>query len=409
MKPLPALRPVDAYPIEHEGRQFFCLYDPSDIIDERLILTPPGIFVASQLDGAVGVVEVREAFRRQFDGLTIRAEQVLEVVEFLDAKGFLETDAFESIRASVIRGFLDSPVRPAYHAGKSYPGEPGELRDFLDAQFTRPGGPGGRPMSPPDAPPLPGAVIPHIDYHRGGHVYAHGYAEMLRHGRPKTVVIFGVAHAAEPVPFILSRKAFETPCGTVETDRNWVDRVTESCSWDPFAFEFTQRAEHSIEFHAAMLAHLYGPETRIVPILCSMFGEDLHADRPADEEPIQRFLRACRNAAADPDDRVSVIASADLAHVGRCFGDDFDIDAGRIAEIQARDDEDLAHILANDPEAWYESVMNDRNARRVCGINCIYSAMKTLEGRIGRAETLAYDAAPDPSGGIVSFASLALK
>jgi hypothetical protein len=77
--------------------------------------------------------------------------------------------------------------------------------------------------------------------------------------------------------------------------------------------------------------------------------------------------------------------------------------------IRGRDDEDLAHIQANDPDRWYASVMKDGNARRVCGLNCVYSALKTLEGTISQGELVGYDSAEDPSGGVVSFASLTLE
>ena len=54
----------------------------------------------------------------------------------------------------------------------------------------------------------------------------------------------------------------------------------------------------------------------------------------------------------------------------------------------------------------YGSVMKDRNERNVCGLNCIYAAIKSLEGVVQKGEPLHYDYAHDPAGGIVSFASV---
>ncbi len=48
---LPAIRQIDAFPIEHEGRQFICLRDAEGIVQDRLLLTPLAFFIACQLNG----------------------------------------------------------------------------------------------------------------------------------------------------------------------------------------------------------------------------------------------------------------------------------------------------------------------------------------------------------------------
>ena len=106
---------------------------------------------------------------------------------------------------------------------------------------------------------------------------------------------------------------------------------------------------------------------------------------------------------------VAVIAAADLAHVGKRFGDDFDITEEVVERVESRDREDLALAYGIEPEQFYASVMKDQNERKVCGINCIYSTVKALEGRVDSGESLYYGYAPDPNGGIVSFASVAFS
>lgn len=135
--------------------------------------------------------------------------------------------------------------------------------------------------------------------------------------------------------------------------------------------------EHSIEFQAVMLAHLYGTAIRIVPILCGPF--DVDASEPGGESRAEEFLCACRRAVEASKKKVTVVAGADLAHVGRRFGDDFDITDAIVNQVMARDKEDLAHVVAKAPDAWYQGVMRDENERRVCGLNCIYSALRIVE------------------------------
>lgn len=408
MNPLPAIRQVDLFPIEHEGQTLICLSDPAGIIEDQLVLTLPAAFLAAQLDGRKTLEDMRGAFQRQFGGATVSQEELSGIVTQLDTAGFLQTESFDHLKDTVVSAFRNRETRPARGAGKSYPSEPGELREFLAGQFLREGAP-GRPL--PDRPgggiPHPGLIVPHIDLHRGGHCYAHGYLSLYESGTPDTVIVYGVAHSAEPVPFIMTRKGFETPLGTLEADLEFIDALETACDFDPYAYEFTHRAEHSIEFQALMLAYLYGPKVKIVPILTSHFIEEPHRTN-GEANPVSRFLGACAETIRSSSRKFTVLAAADLAHVGRRFGDPFDIDDQVVQSVRERDFEDLAFVHTIEPEAFYGSVMKDQNARHVCGYNCIYSAVKSLEGIAGRGETLHYGYAHDPAGGIVSFVSAAL-
>lgn len=405
--PFPALRPVETFVVEHEGAPQFCLYDPAGYIEEQLILSPHAFLVASCLDGESDAGAVQRVFAEHSGGILVPEEQIEKVVEYLDGCGFLLSSRFDEIRDRVEASFRNAPVRPATLAGKSYPDDPAELRAFIDGFFTSDGGPGALPDSgPPGAPPLRALIAPHIDFTRGGAAYAHAYRKLYGAGKPDTVFLFGVAHAGAPSPFVLTRKAFETPFGTLEVDQTAVDAIEAACGWKPCEFEIVHRKEHSLEFQAVMLAYLYGSRVKIVPILCGMLAEEPDCAEPGQVRTVARFLEGCRAYAAPAERHVTAIAGADLAHVGRRFGDMFDIDDEVIAEIRDRDLEDLECANAVDPEGWYASVMQDGNERKVCGLACIYSTLKTIEGSSTHGELLHYGYAPDPAGGVVSFASM---
>ncbi|MBX7257394.1 MAG: AmmeMemoRadiSam system protein B [Candidatus Hydrogenedentes bacterium] len=371
---------------------------------EPIILSPAAFLVASFLNGENSLADIQYAFCNATGGQAIRDKDVEHIVEFLDNHGFLNTEKYLHIRLKIERAYYESESRPAHLAGKSYPADPAELREYLNGLYVRDGGPGELPRQVEEGQPLKCMVVPHIDFDRGGHSYAHGYLTLARMGRPDTVIVFGVAHAGPPAPFIMTRKHYETPFGTLEVDSELTERIAAACDWDPFEFEIVHRAEHSIEFQAVMLAHLYGPSVKIVPILCGPFCvDDAEED---DDSRAEAFLEACRAAIASSNRRVSVIAGADLAHVGKRFGDDFDITDEIVARVHDRDQEDLAKAIAVQPKAWYEGVMRDENERRVCGLNCIYSALRLVEDAARPGALHHYGYAPDPAGGIVSFASL---
>jgi len=185
-----------------------------------------------------------------------------------------------------------------------------------------------------------------------------------------------------------------------------VDKLAAACAWDPYVDEIVHRSEHSIEFQAVMLSYLYGPNIRIIPVLCGPFLENVAPGSTSENLHVDTFLYTCSDLVSSK--RVTVIAGADLAHVGKRFGDDMDIDEKVKRDIEESDREDLQHALAIAPAAFRDSVLEDGNWRRVCGLGCIYSALRTIEGFARSGEILYYGSAPDPLGGLVSFASLHL-
>ena len=411
--PLPALRSVEPSMIDHEGEPHICISDPTGVVEEQLALSPHAYLLALCLDGTSDLEGVRQRFAQHAGGHLVDDEHIMRVVEVLDYAGFLWSPRYHQLRREAEKAYRDAPSRLAFLAGRSYPEDTEELRGFIDRFFTAEGGPGPLPEhGGGDGPPLSALVVPHIDFHRGAFGYAYGYKRLFEAGRPETIFIFGVAHATPPVPFVLTRKDFATPFGTLAVDQEVVDALAETCDYDPFEYELTHRNEHSIEFQAVMLAYLYGPQVKIVPVLCAAMEEEGVEEEGGEgapgriSEPTRRFLARCREIARDPARRITVIAGADLAHVGQRFGDEFEITDEIVAVTGRRDEEDLAAAMAGAPDTWYASVMRDENQRRVCGLGCIYATLSAVEGAHGGGELLHYGYAPDPAGGIVSFASV---
>jgi len=67
----------------------------------------------------------------------------------------------------------------------------------------------------------------------------------------------------------------------------------------------------------------------------------------------------------------------------------------------------LAELRRGDPDGFFDDVVKDRDARRICGLAPLYTQLELLRGRSGRL--LKYDIAMEPdTGSAVSFASLAI-
>jgi AmmeMemoRadiSam system protein B len=404
-KPGPRLRPVEAFPVDHEGQQFLALRDPAGYTESVLMIPPALLEVVSLFDGEHEIADIQAAVMRQ-RGELIDSAQIRELAGALDAHGFLDSAAFAARRARIDGAFLEQPRRPAAHAGGAYPDDPQALRAMMDAFFAPPAGPGPIASGAPDAPRVSALVAPHIDFHRGGAAYAWGYREVAERCDADLFVVFGTCHAGMADPFALTRKDYDTPFGPAPVDRDFVEALAARSGQDCFASELAHRSEHSVEFQAVFLRYLFAGrrEVSVVPVLTSFVHEALaRGARPEEDPRVARFVDALRDTAAASGRRVAFVAGADLAHVGPRFGDAEPVSAAALARIAAEDRRMLAAVEAGDAEAFFDEAARDGDSRRVCGLSPIWSLLRVNAGVAGALRQ--YGQWPDPHA-VVTFASV---
>lgn len=395
----PKLRPLEAVPVAVQGQQMVALRDPMGYAAETCCVPPQQYFILALCDGEHSILDIQAAYMRQFGELLV-SDDVRQLVAELDRYHFMDSEAFAEHRAQLHTEFRDAPVRKPCNAGNGYPESPDDIHEMLDACLAK--------AEPHSAPAAPGAIIaPHIDYTRGAVGYGHAYAA-LRHTAARLFVVLGVAHAPTDTPFVGTLKPFETPLGVAQTDEAAVEQLASASGLDLFHDEYVHKSEHSIEFQVVFLQHLFGEDARIVPVLCSAFESFTGPNEvPSDSPPLQAFFDALRRLVAERDEPVAVIAGADLAHVGPQFGDPQKLAKPFLDRVETGDREMLDHVVALDAPAFYRQVMQDDNARRVCGLSPIYTLLASCD--FSSVRLLHYDQAVDEEGLCgVSFASVAL-
>jgi MEMO1 family protein len=406
----PRIRPVEVFPIEHQGQTLICLRDPGGMAPEPVMLGMGAYFLLTLFDGSHSALDLQAAFTKRF-GETIPLEKVEELITVLDRAHFLDSPAYAERVKQVREEFDRRPERAAIHAGLCYESDPAKLREEIRRFFEPPAGPGPVATSGAGAP-LTGLIAPHIDPRRGGAAYAHAYAELVRREPPELVVILGTSHyGTGPELFTGTRKNYSTPLGALETDRGFVERLAARyTAGDLFADELLHRTEHSIEFQALFLAWALGARNyAVVPILVSSFHEMLAGNvTPANDRRVGAFLDSLRTELEDDGRRTLIVAGVDFAHVGKKFGDEFSVDDG-VVEWVRRDDLALIEtITRGDPAAFFTDLAKDRDRRRICGFAPMYTQLELLRGHPGRL--LKYDIALEPqTGSAVTFASLAIE
>ncbi len=407
-EPVPRLRAVEAFPVEHEGRSCLALRDTAGYTEAVVLLHGALLEIVSLFDGEHTVADIQAAVMRRH-GQLVERRQIEEIAEALDHQGFLDSPGFAERRAVIDGSFLASPTRPAAHAGGAYALDAVELHTTLDGFFAPPDGPGPIDGERAAGPEVRGVIAPHIDFHRGGPAYAWAYRELAERSRADLFVILGTCHAGMEHPFALTRKDYASPLGDVPVDRDFVDALARRARQDCFGSELAHRVEHSIELQAVFLRYLYADrrDARIVPVLASFAHEALHrGQRPDDDLRVPRFLEALAETIAAGGQRVALIAGADLAHVGPRFGDPEPVGAPELARIEREDGVMLESVAAGDADAFFESVAIDGDRRRICGYSPIYALLRSLGGVTGSVKR--YGQWPDPNG-VVSFASVVFE
>jgi hypothetical protein len=402
----PRLRPVEARPVEIEGRQAIALSDPAHYADGAVCVSPETVSLLGLLDGRNSLLDIQAAYVRRFGTLLFR-EDLLGLIRTLDENLLLDSPRFARRRADLEAAFRRLPTRPAFFAGKGYPDDPESLRQFLDGLKDAEEGPRDAPPSA-SAGRLRGLVVPHIDFARGAACYAWGYREAEGLLAADRWVILGTAHVPMARGFALTRKAFETPLGLVDADTAALDWFLQRVGPAWLDDEFAHRGEHSIEFQAVLLRHCVPPDRplRILPVLCGSFHEAVEARRtPGEASEVETFLSALRETLESLPGRTGVVASADLAHVGPQFGDPSPVTPARLRQIEAADREMLAAVESGDAEGFFRSVARDGDRRHICGLPPIYAALRLLPGTEGRL--IKYGQWADPNG-TVTFAALGL-
>ena len=405
----PKLRPIEAFPVESSGRKMICLRDPHNFTD-NVIMVPFNFFFIIQLfDGQHTILDIQAEYMRKYGDLLFK-EKILEIVEQLDSHFLLDSERFQQFRKGLEDEFKDSRIRKAAHAGKSYDNDQSKLRKQIEEFFQSPEGP-GLPEVVKTGANVKGVIAPHIDLKEGGPCFTWAYKGIAEDSDADLFIIFGTAHSEMKNLFAITKKDFETPLGTVETDREFIEIFERHSHYNLLTDEFVHRSEHTIEFQTVFLRYLFDgeKEIRIVPILCGSFHEMMEGStRPSEVDQIKDFVAAFKQAVSESQKKICMIASADLAHIGPRYGDQHVPTPGTVREVREEDLEMLQYAMDMDRDGFFSSIQKVRDRRKICGLPPIFTMLSVMNASKG--ELLKYSTITvDHQNSFVSFAAMVFR
>ncbi len=399
---LPRLRAsLDVFPSPDPEQPGLLLRDPLNYTEDILIIPPIYISALQLLDGKHTESEVQTQLT-QVIGRPFPIHPLHEFLAVLQQSGFLETAEFDQMRSQKQAAFAALPLRAPAHAGAAYPADTFELRATLDSYLMT--------IVPPNPQPLIGIAAPHVSPEGGVQCYAAAYNRLrgLKDQlRGKTIVILGTSHYGEPDKFGLTRKPFQTPYGTIQTDTELVDWLLNRAGDSINLEDYCHSVEHSIEFQALFLRHVLGTNFKILPILCGSFLQSFLSGKPPEADDVnRRFFEALGEIAELHKDRLFWVLGIDLAHIGQRYGDPLEAraDQGFMQEVRAKDLERLRHIGEGRSGELLELVLPNYDELKWCGFTPIYTFMQAVPNV--RGNVLLYDQWNIDPASVVSFTAM---
>ncbi len=396
---LPRLRlSLDFMPSPDPQHPGLLIRDPFRFSDAMLLIPPELVPCLECFDGERTTLDLRENLVRLTGEIQV-SDLEQHLYDTLSQSGFLEDEKFEELRRTRMGEFAAAPTREASHAGSAYPNDSEEARKTL-AEYMH----GAESNS--DATPI-GIAAPHVSPFGGWESYRDAYAALPKSAGDRTFVVLGTSHYGEPDRFGLTRKPFVTPFGETRTDIGLVDELAQAAPNSVLMEDYCHAVEHSIEFQVLFLQYLYGPNIKILPILCGSFARSIyHGVKPEKNDETNRFFGALGELAAREAGRLFWVLGVDMAHMGRRYGDQFiaRAEAGEMLAVRERDRLRIERLGAADSQGFWDLVQENRDDLKWCGSAPIYTFLKALpqaRGSLKRYQQWNID-----ENSVVSFAAM---
>lgn len=380
---LPRLRNnLDFFPSPIPDKPGLLIRDPFHYSDATLIIPPRLVGCLEFLDGERSELDLREYLVRLTGDLDVGG-LVQHLIDTLSAAAFFDDEVFARRKEQTEREFAAAPLREAMQAGGGYPDDAPSLSETLRGYMHGP--------PAPDGPRSDGRVLaiaaPHVSPFGGIEAYRAAYSALVPADAERTFVILGTSHYGEPDRLGLTRKPFTTPFGEARTDTALVDRIEKAVGAGAAMEDYCHAIEHSIEFQVVFLQHLFGPNIRIVPILCGSYARSIYfGGAPEENENVRRIFGALGEIAAQQGDRLLWVLGVDMAHIGRRYGDKLEARAheGEMQLIETRDRARIGCVEAGDARGFWERVQENRDDLKWCGSAPFYTFLKALPNARGR-------------------------
>lgn len=379
----PKLRNVSVQRTIYQNEPVFVLQDGLKLTEAAILLPQSLGPLAILCNGEHTVSEIESSLKDNY-GLEVPQDAITNLLEQFDQALLLEGDTYNEAKQQAVDAYRAAPHREPALAGASYPAEKSALQRMLKNYVDAAGN------VPASAAHSRAIISPHIDYQRGGSVYAQVWlsaAEAVREA--ELVIVIGTDHNGSYGTITLTPQNYASPLGVLPTDTALVDHLADVIGPErAFADELHHRGEHSIELDIVWLQYMrQGQPCPVVPILTGSFRHFMLNEADIEEDPtIEAFIDALRDIMAKQ--RTLIVASGDLAHMGPAF-DGLPITTAGYEQMKVDDQALMENLCQGEAGSFFDFMKAGQFERNVCGLSPFYFTLSALEKTQG--QTISYD------------------
>ncbi|GAB4518899.1 MAG: hypothetical protein Tsb0013_22960 [Phycisphaerales bacterium] len=406
-----------------DGQQvvMLALGDKAQLAERQVVTNPLAQFMLPHMTGEHDTQEIAERARQlagqqqnvpQEAVAMLTPENVQALVAQLDSAGLLEGPTFQgmvdklrvdfdnsdTLPPGATASIADALVRQSMPEGENPTDD--DLRtkgpELLAQQFDAWIAQALEPVDDPAFDRLPKAIIaPHLDYFRGWPNYAHTYGRCRVVDKPARIIILGTNHFGQGTGVVGCDKGYDSPLGTCEYDQDFArvlkTELGDDASEKLFAHRYDHEREHSIELHIPWIRHVFASDDGTAPKVFAALVHDPAQANGASYDgnglDLQPFVDALKSAIDKADGPTLIVASADLSHVGRSFGDqqslvgdDDEAKAAREKVLQ-HDREMLDLVAKGKASELVASIAWQQNPTRWCSVGNMVATMLATDAQ----------------------------
>ena len=386
----PAIRNIHPVPVKQGETKMLALTDPYRLAAETVVVPPQVFQIVRLFDGEQSLEAITSSTGAPPD-------KILSLVEKLDQVGLIWGPTADRLEAETLARFHEAGAFPVRSSGSL-----GEDADACKAQLDSWFDETEDPELEHDATAI---VAPHLDYDRGWPNYASAYFPWRGAEAPDRIVILGTNHFGHGDGVVMTDIATESPLGRCEIDRQVVEAVAAELGRGALVDQIDHVPEHSIELHIPWIQHCFGNVPIVAALIPSPLVEMLKDDgaRVSTDD----FVASLGNALAAAGGTTRFVASADLSHVGKQFGEPRPVDDQRRFDVERHDREMMSKYIAGDAEEFVQAMRWNNNATQRCSIGNMAATMQLCQPET--IELVDYRQACDDQGQVmVSSCAMAM-
>lgn len=356
--PIPNLRNDLIYnEIVQNDVLYYIVFDDLGLVKQPIAFQIDELNILKLIDGKNTINDIIQILNYTQDKLY----NLIGFTNMLAQNGYLETEDI-IYQKNQINTYLKSDLRPSVCAGATYPSDSYQLNTYLNYMLS---------TSEKTKEKYPIIFAPHLDYRTGKEThktYAKAF-NSLDTNDVELVVLIGTGHYRSSGDFMLTKKNYITPLGEIETDKEFLKLFEERVHYPLNYDDLAHYNEHSLELHLVLLQHIINNRKfKILPILTG--SPHNYIDRntsPIDNSNYIDFIDNLRNTLAIYNKKVVFLASGDLSHIGRKFGDKED--AKELENnVTQFDSNILEHLINKNKLSFFKECSSELDKKRVCGL-----------------------------------------